>query len=81
MRVGRDEHPTMRDADEPVLDGNVDGLTGEPHPDLVGDAREADLAVPTNTRVVTGPTVSIGLSNGSWVASRNRSHGATIPIP
>ena len=38
----------MRDADDPVSDGDLDCLAGEPHTDLVGVTGEGDLAVTAN---------------------------------
>ena len=49
LRVGGDEHATMVDRHEPVSDGDLDGLTSEPHPDRVELAGETDLAGPAST--------------------------------
>ena len=41
LGVGGDEHPTVVDADEPVGDGHLDGLTVEPHPDRIATPRRS----------------------------------------
>ena len=82
LYVRRDEHAAMGDVHEPVGDADLDGLPGEPHTDLVAATGEADLAVAADLRVVdSAPSSSTTDSNGSTPARRNRSHGATIPMP
>ena len=82
--VGRDEHPAMGDADDTGVDDDLDGLPGEPHPDRDSVTGEADLAVAADlasrSRARPGSTGWL-VEGGSATARRNRSHGATIPMP
>ena len=73
--------PRVMDRHQPVRDGDVDGLTVEPHPDRIQLGSETDLAGPTHLarrgRLRVGSTGSAG----SDAARRKRSHGTTSPMP
>ena len=82
LRMGRDQHTSEMDADEPVSDSDLDNLASEPHADFVELRREADLPVTANLASrrrlnrCTLDRFSVGPP-----ARPNRSEGRTSPIP
>lgn len=82
LGVCRDEHTAVMHAHHTRVDGDLDGLAGEPHTDPIAVAGKGDLAVAAHHPVVTGPIVSAsGSSTVSGSARRNPSQGAIIPMP